>query len=115
MSRPGGVYRKKTMKSLEDCLSSRSGASSVFGSMSYAEGAARRPVWPQGCGPWEEKSEIIQRISKQDKKQWSKTGEREGLGEKRSVCSIFRTKVPTISHPSGISRMLTIRRKFREH
>lgn len=46
------------MKSLEDCLASRSGASSVFGSVSYAEGVARRPVWPQGCEPWEEESEI---------------------------------------------------------
>ena len=45
------------------------------------------------------------------RKQWSKTGERAGLGEKikRSICSIFRTKIPTISHPSGISKLLMIR------
>ena len=50
------------------------------------------------------------------RKQWSKTGERAGLGEKikRSICSIFRTKIPTISHPSGISKLLMIRIKFRE-
>ena len=34
------------------------GASSVTGSVFYAGGVARRPVWPQGCEPREEESEI---------------------------------------------------------